>query len=285
MKFVDFFAGIGGIRRGFEQAKMKSVGWVERDKYARKSYEAMHDVSGEWTKSDIRDVEAHDVPSADIWTAGFPCQDVSIAGKRAGLEGARSKLFYEVIRLAKDKKDKPRYIVFENVKGLLSIDGGWGFYRVLAALDEIGYNAEWQALNTKNFGLPQNRERVFIIAAIRNSDLKCFPIHGETDGKLIQLNDRNVSQRNRIYSTDGIARCLMSAGGGGGTQTGWYKIDKVRTLTPLECFRLQGFTDEDHAKASNVCSNNQLYKQVGNAVSVNVAFAIGKRIMEVNNAY
>lgn len=279
MKFVDFFAGVGGFRRGFQQAGMKPVGWVEWDKYAAKVYAAIHDAHDEWRGDDICRVSPEDIPAADVWTAGFPCQDVSISGKRAGLvEGTRSNLFFEVIRLA--EKSKPQWLIFENVKGLLSVDGGWGFYRVLTAMEDIGYDAEWQVLNTKNFGLPQNRERVFIVAHFGGITKSIFPIYGYTNGELVQVVRGN--QCSRTYDSVGIARCLSANAGGGGAKTGNYFINGIkRSLTARECWRLQGFTDEDYDVASTLCSKTQLYKQAGNAVSTNVSYAIGKRIMEI----
>lgn len=281
MRFVDFFAGVGGFRRGFQRAGMKPVGWVEWDKYATKVYAAIHDATGEWRGDDICRVSPEDIPAADVWTAGFPCQDVSISGKRAGLvEGTRSNLFYEVIRLAKEVK--PKWIVLENVKGLLSIERGWGFYRVLSALDDIGYDAEWQVLNTKNFGLPQNRERVFIVAHLGGITRSIFPVLGYTNGKLVEVVKGNQSLR--TYDSVGIARCLSANAGGGGAKTGNYFINGIRrSLTARECWRLQGFTDEDYDVAAKICSKTQLYKQAGNAVSTTVSYAIGKRIVEILN--
>ena len=134
MQFVDFFSGIGGIRLGLERAGHKCVGWCEFDKFARKSYEAMFNTKGEWTSADVRTVKPYDVPTADLWTFGFPCQDISVAGKQKGLQkGARSGLFYEIMRLlaGRRQEDKPGWLLIENVKNLLSIGNGFDFARVL----------------------------------------------------------------------------------------------------------------------------------------------------------
>lgn len=147
MKFIDFFAGIGGFRLGLEMAGHECVGFCEYDKYAVKSYRAMHDTEGEWFKNDVRDIRADELPRADIWCFGFPCQDISIAGKQKGMrEGTRSGLFYAVTSLIRELKeeDRPSILFIENVKNLLSINGGWDFAKVLIELDEIGYDAEWQ---------------------------------------------------------------------------------------------------------------------------------------------
>ena len=138
MKFIDFFAGIGGFHSGLELAGHECVGWVEWDKYARKSYEALYDVEGVWNASDIRAIKTgSELPGADIWCFGSPCQNISIAGNGKGLSGEQSGLFLEVMRLLNDRKDKqkPAYLLMENVKNLLSINGGWDFARVILEMD------------------------------------------------------------------------------------------------------------------------------------------------------
>lgn len=134
MNFVDFFAGIGGIRLGLEQAGHKCVGFCEFDKYARTAYKAMYDTEGEWESHDVRTVRTYDIPDADLWCFGFPCQDISVAGKQKGLqEGERSGLFYEIMRLLAGRRqaDRPRWLLVENVKNLLSIGNGFDFARLL----------------------------------------------------------------------------------------------------------------------------------------------------------
>lgn len=134
MNFVDFFAGIGGIRLGLEQAGHKCVGFCEFDKYARTAYKAMYDTEGEWESRDVRTVRTYDIPDADLWCFGFPCQDISVAGKQKGLqEGERSGLFYEIMRLlaGRRQEDRPRWLLVENVKNLLSIGNGFDFARLL----------------------------------------------------------------------------------------------------------------------------------------------------------
>lgn len=136
MKFIDFFAGIGGFHSGLEKAGMKCVGWCEFDKFAQKSYRAMYDTERLWFADDIRKVRGWDVPKADLWTFGFPCQDVSIAGKQKGIKrGTRSGLFYEIMRLIDEtEENRPEWLICENVKNLLSIDGGKGFFTVLTEM-------------------------------------------------------------------------------------------------------------------------------------------------------
>ena len=248
MKFIDFFAGIGGFRRGMELAGHECVGFCEFDKFATASYISMHlltddqrntleDIpikkrqkeilkeeyrNGEWYANDIRRVYAGDIPKADCWCFGFPCQDISVAGKQAGFQGNRSSLFFRVMYLVGQLKeeDKPTYLFIENVKNLLSVNGGWDFARLLIEMEQGGYDAEWQVLNSKDFGVPQNRERCFIIGHLRGrSATKVFPIEG-TDGKNSVslnlfgcLNGRN-SQRDRVYSDDGLAPTISTKPGG-----------------------------------------------------------------------
>ena len=171
MTFIDFFAGVGGFRRGLELAGHKCLGFCEYDKFAVQSYRAIHDTEGEWYAKDIRTVRADDIPGADIWCAGFPCQDISVAGKRLGFKGKRSSLFFTVTGLVKnlEEKDKPTYLFFENVKNLLSVNRGFDFARMLVELDEIGYDAEWCVFNSADV-VPQNRERIFIIGRLRGGN-------------------------------------------------------------------------------------------------------------------
>ena len=138
MKFIDFFAGIGGIRLGLEQSGHECVGFCEFDKFARQSYKAIHNTDGEWENHDIRTVKPYELPEADLWTFGFPCQDLSIAGKQKGLQaGERSGLFYEIMRLlaGRRQEDRPQWLLIENVKNLLSIGNGFDFARLLC---EVG---------------------------------------------------------------------------------------------------------------------------------------------------
>ena len=183
MKFIDFFSGIGGFRLGMEMAGHECLGHCEIDKYADISYRAMHNVKeDEWYANDITRIEPGELPEADCYCGGFPCQSFSIAGKRGGFADTRGALFFEVMRLAAVRK--PKYLFLENVRGLLSHDGGTTFGTIIAAMGECGYDAEWQVLNSKDFGVPQNRERVFIIGHLRGAGgRKVFPIR-ESDRKI-----------------------------------------------------------------------------------------------------
>lgn len=234
MQFVDFFAGIGGIRLGLEQAGHKCVGFCEFDKYARTAYKAMYDTEGEWENHDVRTVKPYDVPNADLWSFGFPCQDISVAGKQKGLQaGERSGLFYEVMRLlaGRKKEDRPKWLLIENVKNLLSIGNGFDFARLLLEVGGYGYSLQWQVLNSKDYGVPQNRERVFIIGYLGNiRGREVFPLQRTDSENPCELKEitQGVSEGQRIYDDDGLARPLKAEGGGLGGKTGLYAVKVIK---------------------------------------------------------
>ena len=230
MRFLDLFSGIGGFRFGMERAGHKCVGYCEIDKYARASYQAIHDTEGEIDFKDITEVTDEEFRKlrgeVDIICGGFPCQAFSIAGKQLGFEDTRGTLFYEIARAT--EQIKPRYLFLENVRNLLSHDKGKTFVRMLKILDELGYDVEWQVLNSKNFGVPQNRERVFIIGHLRGEcTYRVFPIGGKdekfnTDGEINQVGNIGKSdnfggnpQVTRVYDINGISPTLNTMQGGG----------------------------------------------------------------------
>ncbi|CIX88861.1 DNA cytosine methyltransferase [Streptococcus pneumoniae] len=221
MKFLDLFAGIGGFRLGMESAGHECIGFCEIDKFARASYKAIHDTKGEIELHDITTVSddtIRGIGHVDVICGGFPCQAFSIAGNRRGFEDTRGTLFFEIARFASILK--PRYLFLENVKGLLNHDRGNTFEVILSALDELGYDVEWQVLNSKNFGVPQNRERVFIIGHLRGgSGRKVFPLSG--DGAAITCEQPKInkvgntrkkgkSQSGDVVSIDSLAPTLCS---------------------------------------------------------------------------
>ena len=237
IKIASLFSGIGGFEKGILKAipDAKIVFSSEIDKYARQIYKKNYGVE---PHGDITKIKASSIPDHDILCGGFPCQDVSIAGKRKGLCGARTGLFFDIIRILHEKQ--PRIVFLENVKGLLSSNNGWDFARILIELEDAGYECEWQVLNTKAF-LPQNRERVFIIGHLTEpgrSGSKIFPI-GESGNvatkkeptvytldanyykgpakqsrTMIQQVNSPIHSQNRIYSKEGISPCLNSTDGG-----------------------------------------------------------------------
>lgn len=228
LTFLDLCSGIGGFRLGMEAAGHKCIGYCEYDKYARASYEAMYDTEGEWKADDITELRPGDIPYADIWTFGFPCQDISIAGKQRGLSGKRSGIYYSIIDLVKGKKesDKPTYLLVENVKNLLSVNGGFDFAAVLSEMDEAGYDARWQVLNSKDHGVPQNRERVFFIANLRSrGEREILSVAGEDGGTLKEV--IGGIQGYRVYDPEGVSVTLGANGGGMGANTGLYCVGNI----------------------------------------------------------
>lgn len=254
MKFIDLFAGVGGFRRGLELAGHECVGFCEWDKYAVASYTSMHLITdeqrkyletlplrdrqkeilkeeyrnGEWYKKDIRDVNSGNVPRADIWCFGAPCQDFSVAGNRKGLEGDRSSLVrvvFDIIRET-DEADRPEWLIYENVKGMLSSNAGRDYLAILMEMDELGYDVEWETFNSKDWGVPQNRERVYTVGHLRRYGPKqIFSVTG-TDGEdhvqiteehgIDILGHRNGYRRNtQVFNPEGITETIDTAGGGG----------------------------------------------------------------------
>lgn len=254
--FLDLFAGIGGFRHGLERSGHKGVGHVEIDKYANQSYMAMYDLvpckygensgnntcmmcksevnkncegtncNGEWYAKDIKQIGAGEIPKAEIWTFGFPCTDISISNnKQLGLDGGRSGLFFEVARLLQGKsaENRPKWLIVENVKNLLSIKRGGDFTAVLFELSELGYDLEWGVVNSKNFHVPQNRERVYIVGHLRGRcGGKIFPIGRANRASIKQI--VNGTQGNRIYDPSGVAVTTVAQAGGFGGKTGLYTI-------------------------------------------------------------
>lgn len=217
------FAGIGGFRAGLTRAGgFQCVGHCEIDKYADASYHAIHDIREEERYyPDARAIDPNDLPDFDLLCGGFPCQAFSNAGRRRGFADARGTLFFEIARLAEAKR--PRYLLAENVPGLLSHDHGKTFAVILSTLGDLGYHVEWAVLNSKHFGVPQSRKRVFLICYL---DPRCagkiLPVPGSHGEALIQL--LGGSQGYRVYDPKGVA-CTQTAGGGGqGVKTGLYLI-------------------------------------------------------------
>ena len=302
MKFLELCAGIGGFRQALENLGCECVGYSEIDKHAIKLYSAWY--NDERNFGDITKIEAEKLPDFELLVGGFPCQAFSVAGKRGGFNDTRGTIFFDFARIMKAKK--PKFAIFENVKGLLNHDGGKTYETMLRTLDELGYNAQWGILNTKFHGLPQNRERVYIVANLRErSSTKILfergdditdkmertesEISGELGAKtgLYKIGTiGNDSLSNRIYSDKGVSATLCAGNNGGGKRMGglYNTGDKVRRLTPKECFRLQGFKDEMVELGYKLCiSDTQLYKMAGNAVSVPVVEWVAQRVLNWDN--
>ncbi len=333
MKYLSLFSGIGGFELGIQQAyeELQSnqeigglpksedlpvgpdtiienggrsnkrepttcIGYSEIDRYAIQVYNKHfnHKNYGDCTK-----IITSELPDFDLLVGGFPCQAFSIAGKRRGFDEARGTLFFDIARILADKR--PRNFILENVKGLLSHDSGRTFTTIIRILSTMGYFVEWQVLNAKNFGVPQNRERVFIVGHLGGQPRrKVFPITG-VNPKDCQELTRNASQGYRVYDTDGVSPTQASQAGGIGAKTGliaptirtackqtsynklsWEMIKdktRIRRLTPKECERLMGYPDDWTAEGTQgKISDTQRYKMCGNGIVSNVVKEVVKRI-------
>ena len=225
------FSGIGGFDLAMRNLGHETVGACEIDKYARSVYARQFPGVAIWENATT--IKPKELPDFDILCAGFPCQAFSIAGKRRGFDDTRGSLFFEIARIAKEKQ--PSVLFLENVRGLLSHDKGKTFHTILATLDEIGFDCQWQIINSKYF-VPQNRERIFIVGHSRKgSRREIFPlgnydtkVGGENNLKQLNKTDHDTG---RIYHPDGLARSLRANSGGMGSKTGLYAIKKVAMLT------------------------------------------------------
>jgi len=367
IKVGELFAGIGSQTQALKNIGIEhNVEFIsEIDKYAVKSYEAIH---GEVNNlGDIKEIDK--IPYVDLLTYSFPCQDLSVAGKQAGIQKhTRSGLLYEVERLL-NISEKPKYLLLENVKNLIGKKHKADFDEWLKTLEKMGYHNYWKVLNAKDYGIPQNRERVFVVSSLEKIDYEFpekeelklklkdmlenkvdekFYIKKELSENLIKkvsekeisktircggkgsldlkhewdlvgikqvgmLNIKGNEQIRRVYSQDGISPTLSTMQGGnrqpkiiigstqknaainkdgisptltsamgcGGGQVPTHNYyNKIRKLTPLECWRLMGFKDDQFYKAEKVNSNTQLYKQAGNSIVVNVLESIFKELLK-----
>lgn len=362
IRFFDMFAGIGGFRSGLEAVGgFECIGHCEIDKRANTAYCAIYDTEGAYFCDDARKIDPKRMPDFDLICAGFPCQSFSVAGKRRGFSDMRGTLIFEVARIVGEKR--PAFLLLENVPGLLSHDGGRTFETILGAFADLGYTLEWCVHNSKFFGVPQSRKRLYIVGYLGGRSVgEIFPLASGDGSDLKQLIPGPQGQR--VYDVSGVA-CTQTAGAGGwGGKTGLYFIDlnsdpkitdaarcvtarqdsgvskhrgehsgvlveegprailrperektrqngrrmkepeepmftltaqdrhgvyhrgRIRKLSPRECWRLQGFTDEQfHKAAACIQADGHLYKMAGNSVSVPVISAIGRKIRYVNEKY
>ena len=285
------FSGIGGFELGIEKAYPKikpadssdnksgtsqygerpfCVGYSEIEKNAVKIYEKHF--KGHKNYGDATRIIPEELPDFDFPCGGFPCQAFSIAGKRGGFKDTRGTLFFEIARILSVKR--PKLLLLENVKGLLSHDHGRTFGTILATLSELGYFCEWQVLNSKDFGVPQNRERVFIVGHLgEGSGQKIFPVQESGEGYSSQIQRTIIRGRNR-----NAVGCLDTRGTNAFDRADLDRLiykNGIRRLTPIECERLQGFLDG----WTEGLSDSARYKCLGNAVTVNVIQAIMERIL------
>lgn len=285
--FTDWFAGVGGFRLGLERLGLTCIGACENDKPCRQIYEKNFGHEPEF--SDATEVDPDSVPYHDLFAAGFPCQAFSVSGKRRGFRDTRGTVFFEICRILAHKR--PAYILLENVKGLLSApyvdEGGttipetkgWVFYKVLESLGELGYDLQWEVLNSRYFGLPQSRERVYIIGHLGGLPAPdVFPFFH--DAGAVEANpSRNLGKLGRLHTHQGGS--VYGPGNICGTlDTGkgplLHTHGRLRRATMVERERIQGFPDN----WTEGVSNSQRIKQTGNAASPVVIGAIGRKLLD-----
>lgn len=308
MTFIDLFAGLGGFRLALESYGAKCVYSNEWDKAAQDVYASNF---GDVPDGDITKVNEYTIPSHDILCAGFPCQAFSISGKQKGFEDSRGTLFFDVARIVKCKK--PKIVFMENVKNFASHDNGNTLLVVENTMRELGYDFYYDVLNSVNFGVPQKRERIYMVCFRKDLHInrfdfpKPFPLNRHIEDFLIYdesevadlyvnrpdiymkgIEDNKYSdkpirlgivnkggQGERIYSIKGIAITLSAYGGGVFAKTGGYLINgKPRKLHPRECARIMGYPDTYKIAKSK----NQAYKQFGNSVVIDVLQLITEQI-------
>jgi DNA (cytosine-5)-methyltransferase 1 len=292
LKFIDLFAGIGGIRIPFEEMGCKCVFSSDWDVDAQKSYEANF---GEKPFGDITKIDEHDIPDHDILVGGFPCQAFSIIGKGRGFEDTRGTLFFEIERILKVKK--PKAFLLENVKQLVGHDKGDTLRVILDHLKRLGYFVHWKVLNALDFGPPQKRERIFIVGFLKDYKFS-FPFGTTKRTSLSEILEKRVDQK--YYASERIQKkrkakhksqhypsiwhenkggnvssypysCALRAG----ASYNYLLVNGERRLTPRECLRLLGFPDSFKI----VCNDNQMRKLTGNSVCVPVVRAVAKELL------
>jgi DNA (cytosine-5)-methyltransferase 1 len=305
MKFLDLFAGVGGFRRGLELAGHECVGFCEWDKFAAASYTSMHLITdeqrsrlatmdlkkrqkeilkeeyrnGEWYSADVRLITADNIPRADCWCFGAPCQDFSVAGLRKGLDGDRSSLVREVFRVLGELKeeDRPEWLIYENVKGMLSSNRGADFGAIILEMGELGYDIEWELFNSKNFGVPQNRERVYTIGHLRSRGRhQILPLKGanrEDSVSVEIIGHRNGYRRNtQVFAPEGATEALSTCQGGGREHHTivpvMFGIDKNVQGSETEC--ANALTAREDRGVSN-------FKQTGTAIAITMGYDRGLR--------
>jgi len=311
MKHLDLFSGYGGFKLACEKYGIETIGFSEVDKYACAVLKYRFPSIKNY--GDVTRVSAKELPDVDLITGGSPCQDLSTAGKRAGLDGARSGLFFHFVRLIRELG--PRYFIWENVKGALSSNQGWDFARVQIEMVEAGYDLQWIVLNSKDYGVPQNRERIFVVGARKGCGQEILRLQEGTEATLGELT-AGQSQGYRVYGPE-LAISLASQAGGVGAKTGLYMVNDlsrkhpmryadhvgtlrtqnrgngpglachkgVRKLTPLECERVMGIPDNWTQYGmfdgeTKEISDTQRYKMCGNGVVPQCVYPLVEAIEE-----
>lgn len=292
MKVASFFSGIGGFDIGFEKAGMQIVFQCELNQFGRdilKKY---------WSDvelfSDINKVKVEDIPDSELWCGGFPCQDLSLAnqGKRKGLKGDRSGLFFRFAELL--ERRKPRWIVIENVPGLLNSHEGKDFQILLKTLDEFGYCISWRVLDAKYFGTPQRRRRVFIVGSFGNIgstkvlfDSERTPIITESSNGTKQASSSNTRKKDQATNIFVIQHASIGRKHTAGPQAKGYRNDgeaytlDSRGSSDAICQANDSFRIREASRFPRTLDGVR-FRSIGNAVAVPVVYWIAKRIAEVD---
>ena len=299
MQVVSFFSGIGGLDKGFEDAGYSVIWANDFDKYAVETYKANYE--NEIVLGDINEIQLESIPDAEVLIGGFPCQPFSMMGEQKGFEDARGTLFFRIAEIIKDKIEKgkkPKAVILENVKALRTHDQGRTFATIKRILeDDLGYKVYDDILNSAEYGVPQTRNRTYIVCFANENAEFTFPEKEKLDRTLQDILETDVDQK--YFLSDKILPTILSNGTGG--YKGKSEIDlkiarplcatmakmhracqdnyvtqkgRVRRLTPRECARLQGFDDNFVIPVSDC----QAYKQFGNAVTVNVSRAVAEAV-------
>ena len=225
IRVFDAFSGIGGFRSALERVGgFEIVGWCEIDRFAQKAYKALYDTGGEQFYENIRDIDVGKLADFDLLIGGFPCQPFSVCGARKGFADERGDLFFELARLLEAKR--PKYFCFENVPGLMGIDSGKTFAKIIETLSQLGYCVEWRVYNSADY-LPQVRKRVYIAGCLGIDCSGKILAFGKSDSQNCRKTEQIIggSQGTRVYDPDGLAVTQCSGSGGMGGKTGLYFID------------------------------------------------------------
>ena len=301
MKVAAFFSGCGGLDLGFLQAGYDIVWANDFDKYAVQTYN--RNFPHEALCADINSINYDDIPMHDVLIGGFPCQPFSMMGQEMGFEDRRGTLFFRLVEVIENQRDRghqPQVVVLENVRTLMTHDKGRTFAVIKSTLEDLGYNVFAKQLNSADFGVPQTRNRVFLVCLLNKSIDYSFPVGVELETKLQDVLEHDVEEK--YFLSEKIKKTILSNGSGGyvaksetdleiarpltatmakmhrACQDKYVTQDgRLRRLTPRECARLQGFPDSFDFSC---VSDAQAYKQFGNAVTVNVSYAIAKSIKE-----
>lgn len=297
LKFIDLFAGIGGMRIAFERAGASCVYSSEWDQHAQKTYFENH---GDLPNGDIQKVEAPEIPPFDLLVGGFPCQPFSTIGLRQGFRHlTQGTLFFDVARII--EAHRPAGFLLENVPGLESHDGGNTWKVIKTTLETLGYQVYWKILDSSDFGLPQKRKRIYIVGTLVETQSLPFEFPAGDQkpsklGSILEQNPKGYSiskhlQENYIFKKDDGRPQVLDASSEGTAKTlvaSYHKIQRLtgtfvsdgptglRLLSELECKRLMGFPEEFEFPVSRT----QMYRQLGNSVAIPVVEAIARRLVD-----